>query len=84
MAIHFKPHALVRMQERGVTSLDIERVLVFPVGTVRVRFGRQAAFGNINGRQLLVVYDIRDHDVEVVTTFWINREGLKRYGFTRI
>ena len=72
------------MQERGVTSLDVERVLVFPVETVGVRFERRAAFGNINGRQLLVVYEMHDHDVEVVTTFWISPEGLRRYGFTRI
>lgn len=79
-----KPHALARMKERGITRHQVERVLTSPIETVQVRFGRRAAFGNINGRLLLLVYEISNGEKEVITTFWTTAEGLRRYGFLRI
>jgi len=52
--------------------------------TIEVRFGRKAAFGNLNGRDLLVVYQTRNGHIEVITTFWIDKDGLRKYGFSRI
>jgi len=79
-----RPHALARMKERGIARHQVERVLASPVETIQVRFGRLAAFGNINGRQLLVVYETRNGEKEVIITFWTTPEGLRRYGFLRI
>jgi hypothetical protein len=81
---HPKPHALARMKEREITRYQVERVLTSPSETIEVRFGRRAAFGNINGRHLLVVYETRNGQKDVITAFWITPEGLRRYGFLRI
>jgi hypothetical protein len=32
---------------------------------------------------LLVTYQIDADEVEVVTAYWINEDGLRKYGFTR-
>jgi len=72
------------MKERGIARHQVERVLASPVETIQVRFGRLGAFGNINGRQLLVVYETRNGEKEVIITFWTTPEGLRRYGFLRI
>jgi hypothetical protein len=72
------------MKERKIDQRQVERVLASPSETVEVRFSRQASFGNINGRRLLVIYQVDGSVAEVVTTFWIDEEGLRKYGFTRI
>jgi hypothetical protein len=82
--IRYKPHALVRMKERRIEHRHVEYVLASPAETVDVRFSRQASFGNIYGRRLLVIYQVSASMIEVVTAFWINEEGLRKYGFTRI
>jgi len=84
LKVVLKPHALIRMAERGITRENVERVLASQVETIEVRFGRKAAFGNVNGRDLLVVYQARNGDIEVITTFWIDKDGLRKYGFTGI
>jgi len=84
LGVVLKPHALMRMAERGITRENVERVLASQVETIEVRFGRKAAFGNVNGRDLLVVYQTRNRDNEVITTFWIDKDGLRKYGFSRI
>lgn len=71
-------------ERAGNSAHQVERVLASPVETIQVRFGRLAAFGNINGRQLLVVYETRNGEKEVIITFWTTPEGLRRYGFLRI
>lgn len=84
LKVVLKSHALIRMAERRITRENVERVLSSQVETIDVRFGRKAAFGNVNGRDLLVVYQARNGDIEVITTFWIDKDGLRKYGFTRI
>jgi hypothetical protein len=71
------------MKERQIEQSHIEQVLASPTETIEVRFSRQASFRNINGRRLRVIYQI-NAEVEVVTAFWINEDGLRKYGFTRV
>ena len=84
LLIRLKSHALARMKERGIAGEHVERVLASPDEMLEVRFGGRSTFGNIDGWQLLLVYETKNDDVEVVTAFWIDTEGLKRYGFLRI
>ena len=72
------------MKERRIERSHIEQVLASPTETIEVRFSRRGSFGNVNGRRLLVIYEISADEVEVVTAFWINEDGLKKYGFTRV
>lgn len=84
LSIRYCPHALIRMKERNIEKRHVERVIASPRETVEVRFSRLAFFGNINGRRLIVIYQVGETMTEVVTTFWINEEGLRKYGFARI
>jgi hypothetical protein len=79
-----KPHALLRLRERGISVDHIEAVVKKPVQNVDVRFGRRAVFGNVNRRHLLVIYQTNNSEVEVVTALWIRTEDLRKYGFSRI
>jgi hypothetical protein len=72
------------MKERQIEQSQIEQVLASPTETIEVRFSRRASVGNVNGRRLLVIYQINVDEVEVVTAFWINEDGLRKYGFTRV
>jgi len=72
------------MKERKIKQSQVEQVLASPSETMEVRFSRHASFANINGQPLLVIYQLNGSMAEVVTTFWINDEGLRKYGFTRI
>ena len=72
------------MAEPGINHENVERVLASQVETIEVRFGTKAAFRNANGQDLLVVYQTRNGDIEVITTFWIDKDGLRKYGFSRI
>jgi len=56
--VRIKPHALVRMKERQIKHNHVEQVLASPTETIGVRFSRQASFGNVNGRRLLIIYQI--------------------------
>ena len=47
---------------------------------------KQSRFG-LEGKQrseMFVVYQARNGDIEVITTFWIDKDGLRKYGFARI
>jgi len=72
------------MKERKIEPWQLEQVFSSPTETIEVRFSRQASFGNINGRPLLVIYEVTDSTAEVITALWISEEGLRKYGFTRI
>jgi len=72
------------MKEREIKQRQVEKVVASPAETVEVRFSRHASFGNVNGRRLLVIYQVNGSMAEVITAFWINEEGLRKYGFTRI
>jgi len=72
------------MKERRIEHRHILQVLESPTETAEVRFSRKASFGNVNGRHLLVIYQISASLTEVITAFWIDEEGLRKYGFTRV
>jgi hypothetical protein len=72
------------MKERQIERSHVEQVLASSTETIEVRFSRRASFGNVNGRRLLVIYQINADEVEVITAFWINEDGLRKYGFTRV
>lgn len=84
MIITIKPHAEMRMKDRGITETQIQKVLQNPKEAISVRYGRLAAYGEIEERKLVVIYEKKNEDIEVVTTLWVDKRRLKRLGFTRI
>jgi len=84
MIIIIKPHAKLRMQDRGVTEAQVREVLQSPVEVIPVRYGRLAAYRKIEDRELVVVYEKKNGKIEVVTVLWVDERRLKRLGFIRI
>ena len=84
MIITIKPHAEMRMKDRGIIESQIYKVLQNPKEVISVRYGRLAAYGEVEERRLVVIYEKKNEDIEVVTTLWVDERRLKRLGFTRI
>lgn len=79
-----KPHAEKRMAERGIRRYEVQAVILYPREKIDVRFGRIAVYGVMEGRQLVVIYEKRNEEIEVITTFWADKRRLKRLGFVGI
>lgn len=84
MRVIIKPHAELRMKDRGMTKAQIHKVLRNPREVISARYGRLAAYDEIKERRLVVIYEKKDEDIEVVTTLWVDERRLRRLGFTRI
>jgi hypothetical protein len=59
-------------------------VLASPIETVEVRFLGRASLEMLMGDGCPLFYQINADEVDVVTAFCINEDGLRKYGFTRI
>lgn len=84
MIIVIKPHAKLRMEDRGVTEAQVREVLQSPVEVILAKYDRLAAYRKIEDRELVVVYEKKNGKIEVVTVLWVDKRRLKRLGFTRI
>ena len=84
MAIIIKPHAKQRMKDRAVTEKQIINVLQNPKETISVRYGRLATYGTIKDQKLVVIYEKRNQNIEVVTVLWVDKRRLKTLGFAGI
>ena len=54
MIVSIKSHAEMRMKDRGITETQIHKVLQNPKEVISVRYGRLAAYGEIEERKLVV------------------------------
>mgnify|MGYP007042449586 CR=1 FL=1 len=43
-----------------------------------------AAYGEVEEAKLVVIYEKKNEDVEVVTALWVDERRLRRLGFTGI
>jgi len=72
------------MLDRGVTEIQVREVLQSPTQVISVRYGRLAAYKKVKEGRLVVVYEKKNEEIEVVTVLWVDEKGLKRLGFVRI
>ena len=84
MIVTIKPHAEMRMKDRGVAETQVREVLRNPKAVISVRYGRFAAYGEIEDRRLLVIYEKKERGVEVVTALWVDERRLRRLGFAGV
>ena len=54
MIVDITSHAELRMKDRGITEAQIRKVLRNPKEVISVRYGRLAAYGEIEERKLVV------------------------------
>lgn len=84
MKIKLSNHALSRAKERSIDLKYIEGVLKDPSDTINVRFGRKASYKQYNDKFVVVVFEEYDDKIVVVTVLKVDKERLKRYGFSRV
>ncbi len=79
-------HAVKRLEERGLTFEQVKSTVEGAREIINVRYGRKAAFKQFGDRYVVVVYEeLKEKDeIVVVTTLKVDKERLKRYGFSRI
>ena len=84
MLVIVKPHAAMRMLDRGITETQVRDVLQSPKEVISIRYGRFAAYRRLHGKELVVVYEKKNEEIEVITVLWVDERRLRRFGFTRI
>jgi len=55
-----------------------------PRGVISARYGRLAAYAEVDKGKSVVIYEKRDEVIEVVTALWVDDRRLKRLGFAGI
>jgi hypothetical protein len=82
--IRFSEHALKRAEERGIDLSQVELVIREPLEVIDVKFGRKAVFRQLEEKYLVAIYEEQNDEIVVVTTLKVDKERLKRYGFSRV
>jgi len=84
MVIVISSHAELRMRDRGISEVQVRVVFENPREVISVRYGRLAAFCEVDERRLVVIYERKNEIIEVVTALWVDDRRLKALGFTRV
>jgi len=82
--IRVSAHALKRLEERDIDIEHIEQVIIEPFEVIDVKFGRKAAYRELNGYYLVVIFEEQKDEIVVVTVLKVDDVRLNRYGFSRI
>ncbi len=82
--IRISAHALRRIKERDVDPELVEQVIKKPLEVMDVKFGRKAAYRELNGYHLVVIFEKQKDEIVVVTVLKVDDVRLNRYGFSRI
>lgn len=77
-------HALKRARERGIPEKWISEVIRDPEETINVKFGRTASYKRFSTEYVVLIYEERADKIVVVTILKVDRERLKRYGFSGV
>ena len=77
-------HAAKRAEEREISLHQIVQTVQEPEGLTEVRYGRKAAFKKFGDMYVVVIYEEQKDEIVVVTTLKVDRERLKRYGFSGV
>jgi len=82
--IIFSKHAVERARERGIPEEWAAEVINHADETINVKFGRKASFRKFGKSYVVVIYEQGIDKIVVVTMLKVDRERLKRYGFSRV
>ena len=82
--IRVSEHGLKRIKEREIDINFIEQVIKDPLEVIDVKFGRKAAYRELNGYYLVVIFEEQKDEIVVVTVLKVDDVRLNRYGFNRI
>ena len=82
--IRVSEHALKRIEERDIDIELIQQVIKDPLEMIDVKFGRKAAYRELNSYYLVVIFEEQKDEIVVVTVLKVDNVRLNRYGFNRI
>ncbi len=77
-------HALNRLEERGITLEQVKSTIEEAKEVINVRHGRKAAFKQFEDKYVVVPLRLREKDEIALNNLKVDKERLKRYGFSRI
>ncbi len=81
----YSSHARKRMLERSITVREVESTLAYPLEVVQTRYGRRAACRRLaGGKYLVAVFEGAGEDFIVVTAVRVDKNRVRRYGFTQV
>ena len=67
MNVMYSHHAEKRLKERGMTKLEVEHILKFPIYVKKSIERKREAVGEINGRTIKVVFIEKENYIKVIT-----------------
>lgn len=67
MKLIYSDHAIKRMKQRGITELELEHVLEYPMYVKKTFEGRKEAVGMINSRMIKIVYFEIENYLKIIT-----------------
>ena len=83
--VKYSSHARKRMLERSITEEEVKGALEHPLEVIQIRYGRKAACGRLpRGKYVVVIFEEAEQDFIVVTAVEVDRNRVRRYGFTRV
>ncbi|ASJ11585.1 DUF4258 domain-containing protein [Thermococcus thioreducens] len=80
MEIRFIPHALERIEERGLSKELVDEAISNPDSVSGGYFGRKVAQKRLNGKLIRVIYEETSDGVIVVITAYITSKVRKYEG----
>jgi len=82
--VQFTPHALERMEVRGISRADVIAVLTNFSEKIVTKGNRPALFLPLNNRYLLVILEKVNNEEMIITAMWSDKKRLRRIGFTKV
>lgn len=67
MELVYSDHAKKRLRQRGITELEVEHVLKFPIYIKKSFEGRKEALGEVNNRKIKISFIEKENYIKIVT-----------------
>ena len=67
MKIVYSDHAEKRLRQRGITTLEIEHVLKYPIYVKKSYEGRKEAVGEVRNRTVKIAFEERENYINIIS-----------------
>lgn len=67
MNIIYSDHATRRMRQRGITELEVEHILTYPMYVKKTFEGKKEAVGTVKNRTIKIVFTETENYLKIIT-----------------
>ena len=67
MKIVYSDHAEKRLRQRGITTLEIDHVLKYPIYVKKSYEGRKEAVGEVRNRTVKIAFEERENYINIIS-----------------